>query len=77
MRCSALRVAGQTPAFASWTDNILHRHTASAAARGGRIFDLASLLIGGPWGVDLRGDAFRAARAELERRLGVPIPGRS
>jgi hypothetical protein len=46
-------------------------------SRGGRIFDLASLLIGGPWGVDLRGDAFRAARAELERRLGVPIPGRS
>jgi hypothetical protein len=44
--------------------------------RGGRIFDLASLLIGGPWGVDLRGDAFRAARAELERRLGVAIPGR-
>jgi hypothetical protein len=44
--------------------------------RGGRIFDLASLLIGGPWGVDLRGDAFRAARAELERRLGVPIAGR-
>ena len=44
--------------------------------RGGRIYDLVSLLIGGPWGVDLRGDAFRAARAELERRLGVPIPGR-
>jgi hypothetical protein len=44
--------------------------------RGGRIFDLASLLIGGSWGVDLRGDAFRAARAELERRLGVPISGR-
>ena len=31
---------------------------------------------GGPWGLDLRGDAFRAARAELERRLGVAIPGR-
>ena len=45
-------------------------------SRGGRIFDLASLLIGGPWGLDLRGDAFRAARAELERRLGVAIPGR-
>jgi hypothetical protein len=42
--------------------------------RGGRIYDLASLLIGGPWGADLRGDAFRAARAELERRLGIPIP---
>jgi hypothetical protein len=45
-------------------------------SRGGRIFDLASLLIGGPCGVDVRGDAFRAARAEIERRLGVPIPGR-
>jgi hypothetical protein len=45
-------------------------------SRGGRIFDLASLLIGGPWGADLRGDAFRAARAELERRLRVPTPGR-
>jgi hypothetical protein len=44
--------------------------------RGGRIFDLASLLIGGPWGADLRGDAFRAARTELERRLRVPTPGR-
>jgi hypothetical protein len=44
--------------------------------RGGRIFDLASLLIGGPWGADLRGDAFRAARAELERRLHVPTPRR-
>ena len=44
--------------------------------RGGRIYDLASLLISGPWGADLRGDAFRAARAELERRLRVPTPGR-
>jgi hypothetical protein len=45
--------------------------------RGGRIYDLVSLLIGGPWGADLRGEAFRLARAELERRLGVPIPSRS
>jgi hypothetical protein len=44
--------------------------------RGGRIFDVASLLIGGPWGADLRGDAFRAARTELERRLRVPTAGR-
>src|SRR3954469_8411753 len=44
--------------------------------RGRRIFDLASLLIGGPWGADLRGDSFRAARAELERRLRIPTPGR-
>jgi hypothetical protein len=31
-------------------------------ARGGRIYDLASLLSGGPWGRELRGEAFRAAR---------------
>jgi hypothetical protein len=30
--------------------------------RGGRIYDLASLLSGGPWGRELRGDAFRTAR---------------
>ena len=63
-----------THAFAL-EDNILTGNC-FGCGRGGRIFDLASLLIGGPWGVDLRGDAFRAARAELERRLGVAIPGR-
>jgi hypothetical protein len=31
-------------------------------ARGGRIRDLAWLLSGGPWGRELRGEAFRAAR---------------
>lgn len=30
--------------------------------RGGRIYDLASLLAGGSWGRDLRGEPFRAAR---------------
>jgi hypothetical protein len=30
--------------------------------RGGRIYDLASLLAGGSWGRDLRGEAFRSAR---------------
>ena len=30
--------------------------------RGGRIYDLASLLAGGAWGRDLRGEAFRSAR---------------
>ena len=30
--------------------------------RGGRIYDLASLLAGGPWGRDLRGEVFRTAR---------------
>jgi hypothetical protein len=31
-------------------------------ARGGRIYDLASLMSGGTWGRELRGEAFRAAR---------------
>jgi DNA primase len=63
-----------THAFAL-EDNILTGNC-FGCNRGGRIFDLASLLIGGPWGIDLRGDAFRAARTELERRLGVPIKAR-
>jgi hypothetical protein len=31
-------------------------------SRGGRIYDLASLMAGGPWGRDLREDAFLQAR---------------
>jgi hypothetical protein len=31
-------------------------------ARGGRIYDLASLMAARPWGRELRGDAFHAAR---------------
>ena len=30
--------------------------------RGGRIYDLASLLAGGPWGAELRGERFGSAR---------------
>src|SRR4051812_28637965 len=45
--------------------------------RGGRVFDLASLLIGGPLGGGPRGGAVRAARAPLQRRPrgAVPPPG--
>lgn len=42
-------------------------------ARGGRIYDLASLLIGGPWGRQLRGEPFRRARAFACERLGVRV----
>jgi hypothetical protein len=31
-------------------------------SRGGRIYDLASLMSGGPWGRELRGEAFRSVR---------------
>jgi RepB DNA-primase from phage plasmid len=40
-------------------------------ARGGRIYDLASLLQGGPWGRELRGEPFRRARELVRERLGI------
>lgn len=43
-------------------------------ARGGRIYDLASLMAGGPWGRELREEAFRRVRCELEQRLGASGP---
>ena len=51
--------------------------------RGGRVYDLGSLLTGGPWGRDLRGEAFKAARelvaAALTRsaRTGYQPPPRA
>jgi hypothetical protein len=38
--------------------------------RGGRVYDLASLLAGGAWGRDLRGEAFRSARGLVAAALG-------
>jgi hypothetical protein len=39
--------------------------------RGGRLYDLQSLLDGGPWGRELRGDAFLAAKQRAHRALGL------
>ncbi|RKQ90840.1 hypothetical protein C8N24_0655 [Solirubrobacter pauli] len=44
-------------------------HSASCGARGA-IYDLASVLIGGPWGPQLRGAAFARARAHVIRVVG-------
>lgn len=44
-------------------------HSASCGARGA-IYDLASVLIGGPWGPQLRGTAFARARAQVVRVFG-------
>jgi hypothetical protein len=38
-------------------------------SRGGRIYDLASLLAGGPWGRELRGEGFREARDVIAAAL--------
>ena len=37
--------------------------TPAACGARGAIYDLASVLLGGPWGPQLRGDAFKRARA--------------
>jgi hypothetical protein len=44
-------------------------HAGSCGA-GGAIYDLASVLLGGPWGRDLRGEQFRRARAYVADVLG-------
>jgi hypothetical protein len=38
--------------------------------RGGRVYDLASLMTGGLWGRELRGEAFRAARELVGAAVG-------
>jgi hypothetical protein len=44
-------------------------HAARCGARG-TIYDLASVLLGGPYGRELRGDAFTRARARVIERFG-------
>ena len=38
----------------------------------GAIYDLASVLLGGPWGHELRGEAFKRARAYVADVFGAP-----
>jgi hypothetical protein len=46
-------------------------HSATCGARGA-IYDLASVLEGGPWGAQLRGDAFARARERVIQAFGQP-----
>jgi hypothetical protein len=59
-----------THAFAL-EDNILtgNCHSASCGA-GGAIYDLASVLLGGPYGRELRGDAFLRSRGYVADIFG-------
>jgi hypothetical protein len=45
---------------------------ASSCGAGGAIYDLASVLLGGPWGRDLRGEQFNRARAYVADIFGDP-----
>jgi hypothetical protein len=47
-------------------------HAGTCGARGA-IYDLASVLLGGPWGPQLRGEAFKRARAYVIDAFGEPI----
>ena len=47
-------------------------HAGGCGARGA-IYDLASVLLGGPWGPELRGEAFKRARAYVIDAFGEPI----
>jgi hypothetical protein len=49
-------------------------HSGSCGARGA-IYDLASALLGGPWGRELRGEAFKRARAYIADAFGEPAEG--
>jgi len=42
--------------------------------RGGTVYDLASLLAGGRWGRDLRGDDFKELKRRVQRELGLEPP---
>jgi hypothetical protein len=46
-------------------------HAGGCGARGA-IYDLASVLLGGPWGPELRGEAFKRARAYVADVFGEP-----
>ncbi len=48
-------------------------HSASCGARGA-IYDLASVLIGGPWGPRLRGEAFTRAHSRVAAAFGERGP---
>ncbi len=50
-------------------DNRLEMPRGSCGA-GGAIYDLASVLLGGPWGRELRGEQFKRARAYVADVFG-------
>jgi CHC2-type zinc finger protein len=59
----------RTPSCMVWPDE--RGWWCFGCARGGRVYDLASLLEGGPWGRDLGGARFLATRDRLRERLAT------
>ena len=64
VRCPAVGHQDQHPSCSVGTDSSTGWccHSGTCGARGA-IYDLASMVLGGPWGPELRGEAFKRARA--------------
>jgi hypothetical protein len=73
VRCPATWHEDRHPSCSVGTDSTTgwKCHAGSCGA-GGAIYDLASVLLGGPWGRDLRGEQFHRARAYVADVLGDP-----
>ena len=71
VRCPAPWHADQHPSCSVGTDSTpgWKCHSGSCGA-GGAIYDLASVLLGGPWGRELRGEQFKRARAYVADVFG-------
>jgi hypothetical protein len=71
VHCPATWHADQHPSCSVGTDSTQgwKCHAASCGA-GGAIYDLASVLLGGPWGRELRGEQFNRARAYVADVFG-------
>jgi hypothetical protein len=60
VRCPAHDDDHPSCSVSSEGEQVWHCHACGA---GGTIYDLASVVLGGPWGPELRGEAFKRARA--------------
>ena len=60
------------PAASASTRSRAGAATAPSCGARGAIYDLASVLLGGPWGRELRGEAFKRARARVADVFGEP-----
>jgi hypothetical protein len=71
VRCPAARHEDRHPSCSVGTDSTTGwKCHASGCGAGGAIYDLASVLLGGPWGRELRGEQFKRARAYVADVFG-------
>jgi hypothetical protein len=69
VRCPNANHDDHHPSCQVWADATRGFYCFSCGAGGG-IYDLASVVQGGPWGRDLRGEAFKRAKTVIEEVFG-------